>query len=64
MIVIVSKNVRNIWDVKGKRFCHPGLDTTDDWTNSFSTVNYFIIIFYFLLFFYLSYIFYKLIFGN
>ncbi|XP_043790727.1 transferrin isoform X5 [Apis laboriosa] len=37
MVVIVSKNVRNIWDVKGKRFCHPGLDTTDDWTNSFST---------------------------
>ena len=37
MVVIVSKDVRNIWDVKGKRFCHPGLDTTDDWTNAFST---------------------------
>ncbi|KOX73093.1 Transferrin [Melipona quadrifasciata] len=37
MVVIVSKEVRNIWDVKGKRFCHPGLDTTDDWTNAFST---------------------------
>lgn len=63
MIVIVSKNVRNIWDVKGKRFCHPGLDTTDDWTNSFSTVNF---LNYFLLFmyFYLLYIFYKLIFDK
>ncbi|CAD1475639.1 unnamed protein product, partial [Heterotrigona itama] len=37
MVVIVSKKVRNIWDVKGKRFCHPGLDTTDDWTNAIST---------------------------
>lgn len=42
MVVIVSKDVRNIWDVKGKRFCHPGLDTTDDWTNAFSTVNFLI----------------------
>ena len=44
MVVIVSKDVRNIWDVKGKRFCHPGLDTTDDWTNAFSTVNFLITI--------------------
>ncbi|CAK9808394.1 unnamed protein product [Anthophora quadrimaculata] len=37
MVVIVHKDVGNVWDVKGKRFCHPGLDTTDDWTNAFST---------------------------
>lgn len=45
MVVIVQKDVRNIWDVKGKRFCHPGLDATDDWTNAFSTVNAFIVIY-------------------
>ncbi|XP_076758710.1 transferrin 3 isoform X1 [Xylocopa sonorina] len=37
MVVVVSKDVRNIWDVKGKRFCHPGMDTTDDWTSAFSS---------------------------
>lgn len=44
MVVLVHKDVRNIWDVKSKIFCHPGLDTTDDWTNAFSTVNFFAII--------------------
>ncbi|XP_017878317.1 transferrin isoform X1 [Ceratina calcarata] len=37
MVFIVTEDVRNIWDIKGKRLCHPGLDTTDDWTNAFST---------------------------
>ncbi|XP_076395168.1 transferrin 3 isoform X3 [Megachile rotundata] len=37
MVVLVHENVNNIWDVKDKVFCHPGLDTTDDWTNAFST---------------------------
>lgn len=31
--------MRRIWDVKGKRLCHPGLDTTDDWTKIFSMVS-------------------------
>lgn len=58
MVVIVSKEVRNIWDVKGKRFCHPGLDTTDDWTNAFSTVNFLIITSW------LSYVLQKIIFRR
>ncbi|XP_029047625.1 transferrin isoform X1 [Osmia bicornis bicornis] len=37
MVVLVHKDVKNIWDVKSKIFCHPGLDNTDDWTNAFST---------------------------
>ncbi|XP_011156703.1 transferrin [Solenopsis invicta] len=37
VVAIAYKNVRRIWDVKGKRLCHPGLDTIDDWTKIFST---------------------------
>ncbi|XP_011641592.1 serotransferrin isoform X1 [Pogonomyrmex barbatus] len=37
VVAIANKNVRRIWDVKGKRLCHPGLDTVDDWTKVFST---------------------------
>lgn len=39
VVAIASNNVRRIWDVKGKRLCHPGLDTIDDWTKIFSTVG-------------------------
>lgn len=39
VVAIAHKNVRRIWDVKGKRLCHPGLDTVDDWTKIFSTVG-------------------------
>ncbi|XP_076650974.1 transferrin 3 isoform X1 [Halictus rubicundus] len=37
MVVLVNKDVKSIWNLKGKRFCHPGLDTTDEWTKAFST---------------------------
>ncbi|XP_076175295.1 transferrin 3 isoform X2 [Ptiloglossa arizonensis] len=37
MVVLVNKDVKSIWDIKGKRFCHPGLVTTEDWTKAFST---------------------------
>ncbi|XP_071653962.1 transferrin isoform X1 [Temnothorax longispinosus] len=37
LVAIAHKNVQRIWDVKGKRLCHPGLDTIDDWTTIFST---------------------------
>ncbi|XP_078033329.1 transferrin 3 isoform X2 [Augochlora pura] len=37
VVVLVNKDVKSIWNIKGKRFCHPGLDTTDDWTKAFST---------------------------
>ncbi|XP_018392136.1 PREDICTED: transferrin [Cyphomyrmex costatus] len=36
IVAIAHKNVQRIWDVKGKRLCHPGLDTIDDWTKIFS----------------------------
>ncbi|XP_018049923.1 PREDICTED: transferrin [Atta colombica] len=36
VVAIAHKNVQRIWDVKGKRLCHPGLDTVDDWTKIFS----------------------------
>ncbi|KAL0113854.1 hypothetical protein PUN28_011293 [Cardiocondyla obscurior] len=36
VVAIAHKNVRRIWGVKGKRLCHPGLDTVDDWTAAFS----------------------------
>ncbi|XP_018340131.1 PREDICTED: transferrin isoform X2 [Trachymyrmex septentrionalis] len=36
VVTIAHKNVQRIWDVKGKRLCHPGLDTVDDWTKIFS----------------------------
>jgi len=39
LVAIAHKDVRRIWDVKGKRLCHPGLDTIDDWTKIFSTVG-------------------------
>lgn len=39
MVVLVNKDVKSIWNLKGKRFCHPGLDTVDKWTKAFSTVN-------------------------
>lgn len=39
VVAIAHKNVQRIWDVKGKRLCHPGLDTVDDWTKIFSTVG-------------------------
>ena len=34
----MNKDVKSIWDVKGKRFCHPGFDTSNEWTKAFSTV--------------------------
>ncbi|XP_031843112.1 transferrin 3 isoform X2 [Nomia melanderi] len=37
MVVLVNKDVKSIWNLKGKRFCHPGLDTVDKWTKAFST---------------------------
>ncbi|XP_076630373.1 transferrin 3 isoform X2 [Colletes latitarsis] len=37
MVVLTNKNVKTIWDIKDKRFCHPGHDTTDEWTKVFST---------------------------
>ncbi|XP_011704440.1 PREDICTED: transferrin [Wasmannia auropunctata] len=37
IVAIAHKNVQRIWDVKGKRLCHPGLDNTDDMTKIFST---------------------------
>lgn len=37
MVVLVNKDVKSIWNLKGKRFCHPGLDTTNEWTKAFST---------------------------
>ena len=37
MVVVVNKDVNSIWDVKGKRFCHPGFDTSNEWTKAFST---------------------------
>ncbi|KZC12392.1 Transferrin [Dufourea novaeangliae] len=37
MVVLVNKDVKNIWNLKGRRFCHPGFDTADDWTKAFST---------------------------
>ncbi|XP_043266061.1 transferrin isoform X2 [Colletes gigas] len=37
MVVLTKKNVKTIWDVKEKRFCHPGHDTADEWTKVFST---------------------------
>lgn len=40
MVVVVHKSVKHIWDVKGKRFCHPGLETDKDWTKIFSTVSF------------------------
>ncbi|EFN78174.1 Transferrin [Harpegnathos saltator] len=36
MVALVHKNVKHIWDVKDRRFCHPGLDTSNDWTKTFS----------------------------
>ncbi|XP_014469684.1 PREDICTED: transferrin isoform X2 [Dinoponera quadriceps] len=36
MVALVHKNVKHIWDVKGKRFCHPGFDVSNDWTKAFS----------------------------
>ncbi|XP_036151373.1 transferrin isoform X2 [Monomorium pharaonis] len=39
IVAIAHKNVQRIWDVKGKRLCHPGLDTIDDWTKIFSMVE-------------------------
>lgn len=35
----MNKDVNSIWNVKGKRFCHPGFDTSNEWTKAFSTVN-------------------------
>lgn len=39
MVTLVHKNVKHIWDVKGKRFCHPGFNTVNDWTKAFSMVG-------------------------
>lgn len=39
MVALVRKSVEHIWDVRGKRFCHPGIATANDWTKSFSTVS-------------------------
>ncbi|XP_032675197.1 transferrin [Odontomachus brunneus] len=37
MVALVHKNVGHIWDVKGKRFCHPGFDSKElGWTKAFS----------------------------
>ncbi|XP_053977011.1 transferrin isoform X1 [Hylaeus volcanicus] len=37
MVVLVNKDVKSIWDVKARRFCHPGHDSSDGWTKAFST---------------------------
>lgn len=37
MVALVYKEVKNVWDMKGRRFCHPGIETQDGWTKAFST---------------------------
>lgn len=38
-MAIAHKSVQRIWDIKGKRLCHPGFNTVDDWSTVFSTVS-------------------------
>ncbi|KAG7200605.1 hypothetical protein KM043_001163 [Ampulex compressa] len=37
MVAIVRDSVQHLWDIRGKRLCHPGFETLDDWTKPFST---------------------------
>lgn len=39
MVALVHKNVKHIWDVKGKRLCHPGLDIENELTKAISMVS-------------------------
>ncbi|KAI4497716.1 hypothetical protein M0802_007256 [Mischocyttarus mexicanus] len=34
MVALVRQNIESEWDVKGKRFCHPGFETTDTYTKA------------------------------
>lgn len=33
IVVIAHKNVQRIWDIKGKRLCHPGFNAINDWSD-------------------------------
>ncbi|XP_015598870.1 transferrin [Cephus cinctus] len=37
IVALVNKNVGSLFDLRGKRFCHPGYETSDDWTQIFAT---------------------------
>lgn len=37
IVAIAHKNIQRTWDIKGKRLCHPGFNTVDDWSAVFST---------------------------
>ncbi|XP_014608643.1 PREDICTED: transferrin [Polistes canadensis] len=36
MVALVQQNIDSEWDFKGKRFCHPGFETTDTYTKALS----------------------------
>ncbi|XP_015175750.1 PREDICTED: transferrin [Polistes dominula] len=36
MVALVRKNIDSEWDLKGKRFCHPGFEISDTYTKSLS----------------------------
>ncbi|GAB1859923.1 Transferrin [Camponotus japonicus] len=37
VVAIAHKNVQRIWDIKGKRLCHPGFNAINNWSTVFST---------------------------
>ncbi|KAK2584704.1 hypothetical protein KPH14_007038 [Odynerus spinipes] len=36
MVVLVRQNIKNVGNVKGKRFCHPGFESSDTFTKALS----------------------------